>query len=114
MQKLTPCKLKKIIKEEVQRLNEFGWENLPKGWDEDSVDSFARNLTGKTKDDSEGFFRACMDKVEDKFDDPEAFCASLKTQYVGKGWRSKQNEDSQLTKLKLRKIIREEMKAFDK
>ena len=88
-QKLTPCRLKEIVQEEVQRLlseDDIGWDNLPDGWDEDSLESFAQNLTGQ--EGEEGFFTACMDKMEDELDDPEAFCASLKDEYLGTtDWR---------------------------
>lgn len=115
MMKLTPCKLKEIVREEVQRLSEdeIGWDNLPDGWDEDSLDSFARSLTDKTKNDSEGFFSACMDEVEDKFDDPEAFCASLKDEYLDTtDWRGESTnkpKSMKLTESRLRSIIREEI-----
>lgn len=108
-------KFSKIIKERILQTEDSGWDNLPDGWDEDSLDSFARSLTDKTQDDSEGFFTACMDEVEDKFDDPEAFCASLKDEYLGTtDWRgestSKQTTTNmKLTETKLRSIIREEM-----
>jgi hypothetical protein len=72
-----------------------GWENLPPGWDEESLQSFARSLTGKTKDDTEGFFSNCMDKMEDKLDEPEAFCASLKDEYLGReDWRTGPNGEN--------------------
>jgi len=107
-------KLKEIIRKSI---NEAGWNNFPDGWDEESLESFARNLTGKTKNDSEGFFTSCMDKVEDKFDEPEAFCASLKTQYIGKGWREESTKTTKqtqmkLTESKLRSIIREELETY--
>lgn len=114
MKKLTPCRLKEIIGEEVNRMlredeNPYtGWENLPDGWDEDSLESFAQNLTGQ--EGEEGFFTACMDKMEDELDDPEAFCASLKDEYLGReDWRG---PDEQITESKLRQIIREEMEAL--
>ena len=100
-------KLKRLIREEA------GWDNLPDGWDEDSLQSFARSLTGKTKSDSEGFFTACMDEVEDKFDEPEKFCASLKDSYLDStDWRGEstnKNADMKITESKLRSIIREEL-----
>lgn len=114
--KLTPCKLKEIVREEARKLRreDIGWDNLPDGWDEDSLDSFARSLTDKTQDDSEGFFTACMDEVEDKFDDPEAFCASLKDEYLGTtDWRGEESANKsgevKLTESKLQKIVREEI-----
>lgn len=115
--KLTPHKLREMIREEILR-EDIGWDNLPDGWDEDSVDSFAQNLTGQ--EGEEGFFSACMDKVEDKFDDPEAFCASLKDEYLGTtDWRGKDESKNQsnkmkLTETKLRQLIREELlQEFD-
>lgn len=113
--KLTPCRLKEIVHEEARKLqeDEIGWDNLPDGWDEDSLDSFARSLTDKTQNDSEGFFTACMDEVEDKFDDPEAFCASLKDEYLGttdwRGESANKPKNMKLTESKLRSIIREEL-----
>ena len=107
-------KLKQIIQEE---LHEAGWDNLPDGWDEDSLQSFARSLTGKTKSDSEGFFTACMDEVEDKFDEPEKFCASLKDSYLNStDWRGEstnKNVDMKITESKLRSIIREELEELE-
>lgn len=110
--KLTESKLRQIVREEVQRLSEdeIGWDNLPDGWDEDSLDSFAKNLTGQ--EGEEGFFSACMDEVEDKFDDPEAFCASLKDEYLDTtDWRGESTnkpKNMKLTETKLRSIIREQ------
>ena len=46
--------LRQLIRQELVK-EEIGWDNLPDGWDEDSLDSFARSLTGKDKDDTEGF-----------------------------------------------------------
>jgi len=116
MQKLTPCRLRKIIHEEVLREDDIGWDNLPDGWDEDSVESFAQNLTGQ--EGEEGFFSACMDEVEDKFDDPEAFCASLKDEYLGTtDWRGKDESKmasgtEKLTESKLRRIVEQEIQKL--
>lgn len=116
MKNLTPCKLKEIVHEEARKLHEIGWDNLPDGWDEDSLDSFARSLTDKTQDDSEGFFTACMDEVEDKFDDPEAFCASLKDEYLDTtDWRGEsvnKSNSMKLTESKLRSIVRNEARKL--
>jgi hypothetical protein len=106
-------KLKEIIRESIE---ESGWENLPDGWDEESVESFARSLTGKTKSDSEGFFTTCMEKVEDKFDEPEKFCASLKDSYLDStDWRGEstiQKSNMKITESKLRSIVREELETY--
>lgn len=73
-------------------LKEIGFENLPPGWDEDSLESFARSLTGKTKDDTEGFWTTCYERMQDEegFDKEgaKAFCAALKDEYLGDtDWR---------------------------
>lgn len=82
--KLTEEEFRGIVREEIHRLfeDEIGFEELPPGWDRESLMSFARSLTGNTKADPEGFFTACMEEMEDKFDDPERFCASLKDEYL--------------------------------
>lgn len=67
-----------------------GWQGLPKGWDEKSVDKFARSLTGKTKKDSKGFFTKCVKRLKDEegIDNPQAFCAALKDEYLDtEEWR---------------------------
>jgi hypothetical protein len=83
-------KFKRLIERRLQEDDEenpyTGWENLPPGWDEESLDSFAQSLTGQ--EGEEGFFTACMNKMEDELDDPEAFCASLKDEYLDReDWR---------------------------
>jgi hypothetical protein len=75
----------------MDNLQEF---KLPPGWDQKSVEKFARSLTGKTKKDHKGFFRACVAKMKDVegMDNPEAFCASLKDRYLKTTkWRSKES-----------------------
>lgn len=59
--------------------NDVGWENFPPGWDEQSVKDFAKSLTDETgkSPDEEGWFDACIDKMEGHIDDPKAFCASV-------------------------------------
>lgn len=96
--KISEKQLRQIVREELQSvLNEqedenpwIGFENLPPGWDEESLQGFARSLTGKTKDDTEGFFTKCVDRLKDEegIDDPEPFCAALKDEYLGReDWR---------------------------
>jgi hypothetical protein len=60
------------------------WEKLPNGWTQDSVDKFWDSLVGDVKHK----VTKCIDKMEDKFDDPGAFCASLADKVEGKSWRS--------------------------
>lgn len=49
------------------------WDNLPKGWTQDSVESFWKSLTG----DKDHKITECMLKMEGKVTDPGAFCGSL-------------------------------------
>lgn len=62
-----------------------GWENLPKGWTEESVQKFWDSLTG----DRKHRVTRCISKMEDKIDNPGAFCASLADKVEGPGWRKK-------------------------
>jgi len=66
-----------------------GWNNLPQGWTEKSVEKFAKSLAGKEAT-KKGFFNKWMEKIKGHLDDPEAFCASLKDQVFGSTmWRGK-------------------------
>jgi len=95
--KLTERRLKRIVKEEVDKVlkeedPEIGFENLPPGWDGDSVEDFAEDFVGHTRE--EGFFTDCMDEAEgeDWIDgSPERFCAALKDEIYGEGWREGPN-----------------------
>jgi hypothetical protein len=60
------------------------WEKLPRGWTQDSVEQFWDTLTGDVKHK----VTKCIKRMEGKFDDPGAFCASLADQ-VDPGWRSR-------------------------
>jgi len=84
--------MKTNLLEEDEELNEE-WKTLPKGWTKESLDKFAKSLTGKTKGDSEGFVRACIPKMKGKVTDAAAYCASLKDKVVGKTtWRGPKEE----------------------
>lgn len=77
-------------------VEKIGWENLPKGWTKKSVEKFARSLTGKTKDNPEGFFTKCYEKLEPELGDEGAkkLCASLKDEYLGTTeWRGKDKDE---------------------
>lgn len=52
---------------------EAAWENLPKGWTEESVKSMWATLTGDTKHK----ITKCMKEMEGKVDNTGAFCGSL-------------------------------------
>lgn len=49
------------------------WDNLPKGWTEDSARKFWKTLTGDRKHKR----TACMKAMEGKVSNPGAFCQSL-------------------------------------
>lgn len=60
------------------------WDNLPKGWTQESVEKFWKGLTGEAKHK----VTRCIERMSDKFDDPGAFCASLADK-VDPGWRKR-------------------------
>jgi len=69
--------------------NDLGFDDLPLGWDEDSVRQFAQSLTDKTGSE-EGFWRACFARMKDHFGEEGAkkFCSALKDEYLGRtDWR---------------------------
>lgn len=70
-------------------LKSAAWDNLPKGWTDESVDKFWESLTGQAKHKVTN----CIEKMEGKMDDPGAFCASLADK-VDPGWRSRNREAS--------------------
>jgi len=59
------------------------WNSLPKGWTEESVKKFWDSTVGDVKHP----VTKCIKKMEDKMDDPGAFCSSLKDKVDGPGWR---------------------------
>jgi hypothetical protein len=60
-----------------------GWSKLPKGWTEESLKKFFTTLTDKEPDHP---WTACYDKIKGKVDNPEAFCGSIKSVAIQKGW----------------------------
>lgn len=94
--------MNKTIEERVDEyLNEkedIGFKDLPKGWTKKSLQKFARSLTGKSKNDTEGFFTKCYEKIKDEegFDEDSAkrFCAALKDEYLERtDWREGRGEE---------------------
>lgn len=88
------CEIKRVLIEDI------GWDNLPKGWTEKSVEKFAKSLAGKSATEK-GFFDACVEKMTGNIDEPEAFCASVKdsvwnTTY----WRGKDKTKKEIEKQK--------------
>jgi len=64
-------------------------KGLPKGWTQDSIKKFSKSLTGK-EGTKEGFFKKCVERMKDKMENPEGFCASIKDELHGSTyWRGK-------------------------
>ena len=102
---------RRVIKEFEKILSE-GWEELPKGWDKESLKRFWNSLTGGLKP-AEGGVTECIAQMEGKVDDPAAFCASLADRIFGKGWRSevakeRRKEESRRRKVLLESVTRRE------
>lgn len=94
--KASESELRQLVRAELVK-EEIGFDSLPPGWDEDSLDSFARSLTGRDKDDTEGFWTKCFDRIKDEegFDEEgaKAFCASLKDEFKNStAWRGEDDE----------------------
>lgn len=71
---------------EVESRNKTAaWENLPKGWTQESLNKMWESMTGDRKHK----VTACIKKMGGKVDDPGAFCASLADK-MEPGWRSKE------------------------
>lgn len=77
------------------RKEAIGWDKLPKGWTQESVEKFWASLTG----DAKHKVTKCMKKMRGKFDDPGAFCASLADMIEGNTkWRGKKAADKYRSK----------------
>ncbi len=94
---------------------EAGFENKPKGWDQDSVKKFGKTLSKNMKGGvkTKGFFDKCVKKMRGKVDNPEGFCAGIKDETYGStGWRGKDkspgkvNADVKKAKFKVEGIER--------
>lgn len=80
------------------------WDKLPKGWTQESVQSFWETLTG----DNKHKVTKCIKEMKGKFDDPGAFCASLADK-VDPGWRSRRASETRSQRIAtkwLRGILR--------
>lgn len=79
-------KAKKLLEKMDEQ--EIGFDQLPPGWDRDSLEQFVQSLTGDTDDE---LFTDCVNKMEGNVDDPEAFCAALKDEFLGTTmWRGEE------------------------
>ena len=74
------------------------WENLPKGWTQDSVQSMWDTMTGDVKHK----ITKCMEKMDGKVDDTGAYCGSLAAQVGYKRASGKAGDASLLRKAIIR------------
>ena len=80
-----------------------GWDEVneaplqTKGWSEDSLKKFGKTIGVDPKD--EGFFDACVKRMEGKVGNAKGFCASIKDKAYGSpNWRGKGKSKSQVKK----------------
>ena len=88
-------------KEDEVSLKEAGFEEKPRGWDKASLNKYMATFTKRMKGGAkaEGFFDKCVEKIKDKVDNPEGFCASLKDEAYGStGWRGKDKPPKEVSK----------------
>ena len=86
---------------EAEKLTEAGFEDNPRGWDKNSIKKYTHTFTKKMKGGakSKGFFDKCVEKMKDKMENPEGFCASLKDESYGStGWRGKDKSKQEVSK----------------
>lgn len=86
-------------------LNEAGFKDLPKGWDEESVKKWGKTFKKNhgVAPDEKGFFDKCVNamKDEDGWDEDKAkrFCAAIKSETMGSTyWRGKGKSKKEVEK----------------
>jgi len=80
---------------------EAGFKKYPKGWSKKSVKKFANTLTKEEVNAATkpGFFDKCVEKMKDKMENPEGFCASVKDVAHGSTyWRGKDKPEKEVKK----------------
>ncbi len=85
----------------AESLGEAGFERNPKGWDKNSLKKYMNTFTKRMKGGvkAAGFFDKCVEKIKDKVENPEGFCASLKDEAYGStGWRGKDKSPKEISK----------------
>lgn len=81
--------LEGIIRGDYEEVQEAGFETKPKGWTDKSVKKYGRSLV-KGGGRAKGFFKKCVEKMKDKMENPEGFCASVKDEaWDSTYWRGK-------------------------
>lgn len=76
----------------LHRICASKWENLPKGWTEESRTKFWNSMTKRAPKHP---VSACIRRMEGKMDNPGAFCASLADREIP-GWRQKKQANDRL------------------
>ena len=92
-----------MLNDYLKYIQEAGFEHLPKGWTKKSVKKAGTTLAkhvGKKTPKDKGFFEKCVEKMKDKMENPEGYCASLKDEAYGSTyWRGKNKSKKQTTKM---------------
>lgn len=89
----------KMLDSYLKQLNEAGFEDKPKGWTDKSVKKYSKTFTDKMKGNvkSKDFFLKCVQKMKNKVDSPEGFCAALKDEgEQSTFWRGKGKTPSEV------------------
>lgn len=85
------------------------WSKKPHGWKEKSVKQYSKTMTKG----EEHPFTECVEKMEDKVDNPEAFCASVKDISKGTtGWRKGKGKKKASNSQGLEKRAQESVLSF--
>ena len=84
----------------LEALKVAAWENLPKGWTDESVKKMWDTLTDGVKHK----VTKCMKEMEGKVSDTGAFCGSLADK-VDPGWRSRSASTPVLDATLLRRAL---------
>jgi len=78
------------------------WENLPKGWTEESVKKFWESLTSGAPKHK---VTECIEQMKGKgMDDPGAFCGSLADK-VDPGWREEAAKKASIQRVAYRWLL---------
>lgn len=84
-------------------VEEAGFENMPKGWDNDSIKKWAntlvKNESVQNAAKKKGFFDKCVRKVSGKVQNPEGLCAAVKdSAYKSTYWRGANKSAKEVNK----------------
>jgi uncharacterized protein YukE len=104
-------KLKEMKKGATVLTRKFAkpWSKLPKGWTEESLESFWESLTSRAPKHK---VTQCIKRMEDKMDDPGAFCASLADKVIP-GWREEAAKDKKTASEKLTSSVKRLVRTLE-